>query len=180
MNTKIIAAMVVTALALPVAAHAQGTVRGAEEGAREGSRAGGPIGEVLGGAVGAVTGTIGGILGVEERPRFHEYVVRERRPSYAYRGEFRVGTVLPEENISYYDVPPEYRAPGYRYTILNGPYGADRSQDAPRRRDPRLTDLRLRTRDVMSGATDGKTVRGAARCRQFARFPRRGGPETGR
>jgi hypothetical protein len=88
--------------------------------AREGSRAGGPIGGVVGGAVGAVTGTIGGILGVDERPRFHEYVVRERRPSYAYRGEFRVGTVLPDEEISYYDVPAEYRAPGYRYTILNG------------------------------------------------------------
>ena len=120
MNSKIIAAVLVTALSLPVAAHAQGTVRGAEEGAREGSRAGGPIGEVLGGAVGAVTGTIGGILGVDDRPRFHEYVVRERRPSYAYRGEFRVGTVLPDEEISYYDVPAEYRAPGYRYTILNG------------------------------------------------------------
>jgi Protein of unknown function (DUF1236) len=120
MNAKIIAAVVATALTMPVVAHAQGTIRGAEEGAREGARAGGPVGEVLGGAVGAVTGTIGGILGVDDRPRFHEYVVRERRPSYAYRGEFRVGTVLPDQEISYYDVPAEYRAPGYRYTILNG------------------------------------------------------------
>ena len=59
-------------------------------------------------------------IAVDRRPAFREYVVRERRPSYAYRGEFRVGTVLPDEDISYYDVPPEYRAPGYRYTILNG------------------------------------------------------------
>jgi hypothetical protein len=120
MNTKIIAAMLVTAFALPIAAHAQGTVRGAEEGAREGSRAAGPVGGVVGGAVGAVTGTIGGILGVDDRPRFHEYVVRERRPSYAYQGEFQVGTVLSDGGITYYDVPAEYKAPGYRYTIING------------------------------------------------------------
>jgi hypothetical protein len=101
-------------------ASAQGTVRGAQEGAREGERAAGPLGAIVGGAVGAATGTIGGILGVEDRPRFHEYVVRERRPSYRYQQEVRVGTILPESGVTYYDVPPEYHVGrGYRYTIVN-------------------------------------------------------------
>ena len=67
-------------LALPLAAQAQGTVRGAQEGAEEGGRAAGPLGAVVGGTVGAAVGTVGEILGVEDRPRFREYVVRERIP----------------------------------------------------------------------------------------------------
>ena len=119
MNTKIITAALCAALTLPIAAQAQGTVRGAEEGADVGGRAAGPLGAIVGGAVGAATGTVGGILGVEDRPRFREYVVRERRPSHAYRDELRIGAVLPESGVTYYDVPPEYRASGYRYTIIN-------------------------------------------------------------
>jgi Protein of unknown function (DUF1236) len=117
---KIKMAMVFALLALPVASHAQGTVRGAEEGADAGNRAAGPIGGLVGGAIGAATGTIGGILGVDDRPRFREYVRREARPSYAYSGEFRVGTLLPEGGVVYYDVPPEYNAPAYRYAVING------------------------------------------------------------
>ncbi len=112
-------AMVAT-LALPLAAQAQGTVRGAEEGAAAGGNAGGPIGAIVGGAVGAATGTVGGILGVDDRPRFREYVVRERVPSYAYRERVQVGAVLPEAGVTYYDVPAEYHVrPGYRYTVIN-------------------------------------------------------------
>lgn len=70
--------------------------------------------------VGAVTGTIGGILGVDDRPRFREYVVREQRPSYRHHEEVRVGTVLPDSGVTYYDVPDEYHVSGYRYTIVNG------------------------------------------------------------
>jgi hypothetical protein len=107
-------------IALPVAAMAQGTVRGAEEGAAAGGNAAGPIGAIVGGAVGAATGTVDGILGVDDRPRFREYVVRERRPSYTYREEVRVGAVLPEAGVTYYEVPAEYHARGgYRYTIVN-------------------------------------------------------------
>ncbi len=106
-------------LSMPSIVQAQGTVRGAAEGADEGGRAAGPVGAVVGGAVGAATGTIGGILGVDDRPRFREYVVRERRPSYHYTGELRVGTVLPESGVTYYEVPAEYHAPGYRYTYVN-------------------------------------------------------------
>ena len=121
MQNKTLLSMVLLAtVAMPLAAQAQGTVRGAEEGAAEGGRAAGPVGAIVGGAVGAATGTVGGILGVDDRPRFREYVVRERRPSYRYDNDVRVGVVLPEAGVTYYDVPAEYHArPGYRYTIVN-------------------------------------------------------------
>jgi hypothetical protein len=106
--------------AAPLAAQAQGTVRGAEEGANAGGRAGGPVGAIVGGAIGAATGTVGGILGVDDRPRFREYAVRERRNPYRYNEDVRVGVVLPQAGVTYYDVPAEYHVrPGYRYTIVN-------------------------------------------------------------
>jgi Protein of unknown function (DUF1236) len=120
MQTKFLGSiMLLATLALPMAAQAQGTVRGAQEGADRGNRDAGPIGAVVGGAVGAVTGTVGGILGVDDRPRFREYVVRERVPSYRYNDDFRVGAVLPESGVTYYDVPAEYHVSGYRYTYVN-------------------------------------------------------------
>jgi uncharacterized protein DUF1236 len=121
MSKKIVLPFMVAAtLALPATAMAQGTFRGAEEGAAAGGAAGGPIGAIVGGTVGAATGTVGGILGVDDRPRFREYVVRERRPSYAVREEVRVGAVLPPSGVTYYEVPAEYHvAPSYRYTIVN-------------------------------------------------------------
>jgi hypothetical protein len=106
-------------LALPLCAQAQGIVRGTEEGARAGDHAAGPVGAVVGGAVGAVTGTVGGILGVDDRPRFREYVVTQRPRIYQYPGEIRVGTVLPGD-VRYYDVPAEYHVPaGYVYAFVN-------------------------------------------------------------
>jgi hypothetical protein len=120
MQTKFLGSvMLLAALALPMAAQAQGTVRGAQEGARQGDRDAGPIGAVVGGAVGAVAGTVGGILGVDDRPRFHEYVVHERVPSYRYDNDFRVGAVLPDSGVTYYDVPADYHVTGYRYTYVN-------------------------------------------------------------
>jgi hypothetical protein len=69
--------------------------------------------------VGGVVGGVAGVLGVDQRPRFRTYVVEQRRPSYAYREEVRVGTVLPDE-VTYYEVPAEYGVRGYRYTVVNG------------------------------------------------------------
>lgn len=106
-------------LALPMTAQAQGTLRGAQDGARQGEHAAGPVGAVVGATVGAVAGTVGGILGVEDRPRFREYVVREHHPSYRYDNDFRVGAMLPESGVTYYDVPAEYHVTGYRYTYVN-------------------------------------------------------------
>ena len=92
MKVRLLISMAVVAtLAVPLSAQAQGTVRGAQEGAAAGGNAAGPLGAIVGGAVGAATGTVGGILGVEDRPRFREYVVRERHPSYTYQGDVAHG-----------------------------------------------------------------------------------------
>jgi Protein of unknown function (DUF1236) len=114
------AAAIAIALFIPVSAFAQGVPGGIERGARDGERAAGPVGAVVGGAVGGVVGGVAGILGVDERPRFHSYVVEQRHPSYRYREDVRVGAVLPEAGVTYYDVPPEYGAREYRYTVVNG------------------------------------------------------------
>jgi hypothetical protein len=122
--------MVAASLGLPATAMAQGTIRGAEEGAAAGGAAAGPVGAIIGGTVGAATGTVGAILGGDDRPRFREYVVRERRPSYTYRETVHVGAVLPDRGVTYYDVPAEYHVrPGYRYTVVNDrPVIVDRSR----------------------------------------------------
>ena len=109
-------AAVVAAVALPVAAQAQGVPGGVERGSRDGERAAGPVGAVVGGVVGGVAG----VLGVDERPRFRSYVVEQRRPSYTYREDVRIGAVLPEQGVTYYDVPQEYGVRDYRYTVVNG------------------------------------------------------------
>ncbi len=115
----IAAAFLSAAVVIPVSASAQGVPGGVERGAREGDRAAGPVGAIVGGTIGGVVGGVAGILGADERPRFHSYVVEQRRPSYHYRGDVRVGEVLPEEGVTYYDVPPEYGVREYRYTIVN-------------------------------------------------------------
>jgi hypothetical protein len=113
-------AAVVVALALPSLALAQGVPGGVDRGSREGERAAGPVGAVIGGVIGGVVGGVNGVLGVDDRPRFHSYVVEQRRPSYQYNEDLRVGAVLPEAGVTYYDVPPEYGARDYRYTVVNG------------------------------------------------------------
>jgi hypothetical protein len=112
-------AAIAVALVLPASAIAQGVPGGIEQGAREGGRAAGPVGAVVGGTIGGVVGGVAGVLGVEQRPRFHHYVVEQHRPSYHYREEVRVGAVLPEAGVTYYEVPAEYGAPQYRYTVVN-------------------------------------------------------------
>jgi hypothetical protein len=119
-NKMLIFGAAFAALVMTAPAQAQGIVGGADHGAREGERAGGPVGAVVGGAVGAVTGGVAGVLGLDQRPRFHDYVTREHRPSYDYQGEVIVGGEMPAEGgVIYYDVPPEYGIQGYKYTTLN-------------------------------------------------------------
>ena len=93
-------AAAIIALSVPVLAQAQGVPGGIERGAREGERAAGPVGAIVGGAVGGVVGGVAGVLGVDERPRFRSYVVEQRRPSYQYREDVRVGVVLPENGVT--------------------------------------------------------------------------------
>jgi hypothetical protein len=116
-----ITALVAT-VALPVVAQAQdrGVPGGVERGSREGERAAGTVGAVVGGVGGGVVGGVEGVLGVDQRPRFHSYVVEQRRPSYEYSEPVRVGAVLPEAGVTYYEVPPEYGVRDYRYTVVNG------------------------------------------------------------
>ena len=104
----IAAAFLTAAIIVPLSASAQGVEGGVDRGAREGERAAGPVGAIVGGTIGGVVGGVAGVLGVDARPRFHRYVVEEHRPSYRYEGDVRVGAVLPESGVTYYDVPPEY------------------------------------------------------------------------
>jgi hypothetical protein len=120
MLRKVLAtAFLSAAVVIPLSASAQGVPGGVERGAREGERAAGPVGAIVGGTVGGVVGGLNGVLGVDQRPRFHRYVVEEHRPSYRYEGDVRVGAVLPEAGVTYYEVPPEYGVREYRYTIVN-------------------------------------------------------------
>jgi hypothetical protein len=111
---------VVATIFIPALAAAQGVPGGIERGAREGERAAGPVGAVVGGTNGGVVGGVAGVLGVDQRPRFRSYVVEQRRPSYTYRDEVRVGAVLPEAGVTYYEVPEEYGVREHRYTVVNG------------------------------------------------------------
>jgi len=121
MNMRIVTGSILAlTLLTPIAAQAQGVPGGIERGSREGERAAGPVGAVVGGVIGGVVGGVTGVLGVDERPRFRTYVVEQHRPSYTYREEIRVGTILPEEGVTYYEVPREYGPHDYRYTIVNG------------------------------------------------------------
>lgn len=114
-------AAIVATMALPAIAQAQGVPGGIERGARDGERAAGPVGAIVGGTIGGVVGGVAGVLGVDDRPRFRNYVVEQRRPSYTYSSEVRVGAVLPESGVTYYEVPAEYSsARDYRYTVVNG------------------------------------------------------------
>ncbi|OPH81838.1 DUF1236 domain-containing protein [Nitrobacter vulgaris] len=113
------AAAISVALILPASVMAQGVIGGMEHGAREGDRAAGPVGAVVGGAVGAVTGGVAGVLGIDQRPRFRQYVVEQHHPSFHYREPVHVGVVLPDSGLTYYEVPAEYGAPHYRYTVVN-------------------------------------------------------------
>jgi hypothetical protein len=109
------------ALAMSSGAHAQGVPEGAAHGARVGDHDAGPVGAVVGGVVGGVIGGVNGVLGIDDRTRFHGYVAQRHYPSYKYHGELRVGAVLPDGSVTYYEVPPEYSsARAYRYTIING------------------------------------------------------------
>lgn len=110
----------VLALGLGIgAASAQGVVRGTADGVAAGGAAAGPVGAAVGGVVGGVTGAVGGLLGVDQRPAFRDYVVREHRSSFTYGHPVAIGTVLPASGVEYYEVPTEYGVRGYRYTVVN-------------------------------------------------------------
>ena len=115
-------ALVAALAVVPATAFAQnpqgaqgGAVGGATSGAVGGAIVGGPVGAVVGGVGGAVVGAIIG----DQTPRFRQYVVEQRVPSYTYAEPVTVGTVLPAEGLVYREVPAEYGATQYRYTVVN-------------------------------------------------------------
>jgi hypothetical protein len=59
-------------------------------------------------------------IAVESYPAFREYVIGERIPNHTIPGSVAVGTILPEEDITFYDVPPSFATTPYRYTVVNG------------------------------------------------------------
>jgi len=118
MSKKFLLAGAVLAVLAPAGAFAQssgGAAAGAATGAVGGAIVGGPVGAAVGGVTGAI---VGGLAG-EQQPRFRQYVVTQNVPSYRYQEEVRVGAVLPESGVTYYEVPAEYGVRGYRYTVVN-------------------------------------------------------------
>jgi hypothetical protein len=120
MKTQILlAGLALAALALPISANAQsagGVAAGAATGAVGGAIVGGPAGAVVGGVGGAIVGG----MASQEGPRFHDYVVTQRRPSYKYGHEVAVGVILPSDGPAYYPVPTEYGVTEYQYSIVDG------------------------------------------------------------
>jgi len=100
-NPLLVAALLATATAMPLAAQAQQRII-VEEGVTTG-----------------LAGPGVGIIAEDERPRFRQYIVQERVPSYTVEAPVRVGAVLPESGVTYYDVPQKYGATTYRYTVVN-------------------------------------------------------------
>lgn len=118
-NSALKCAALAISLLAPVYANAQGVIGGAANGADEGGHAAGPVGAIVGGVVGGVAGGVSGLLGADQRPRFHEYVLREHPRSFEYPGEVQVGVVLPPDGVEYYEAPAEYGVRGYRYTVVD-------------------------------------------------------------
>ncbi|MGJ4929805.1 DUF1236 domain-containing protein [Bradyrhizobium sp. HKCCYLS2038] len=98
MRNKLTLAALAAALIIPAAAQAQSTI----------------------GTGRVVVEEDAPLIAVERRPEFREYVVRERVPNYVIRDRVVVGTVLPEQGVTYYDVPERFGATPYRYTVVNG------------------------------------------------------------
>jgi Protein of unknown function (DUF1236) len=104
MRNKILAiAAIAGAIGAPIAAQAQTEIT---------------TGVVRGGPV-IVNDDIDGIA-VDRRPAFREYIIREHVPSYTIPDHVIVGGVLPENGVTYYDVPQTFGVMPYRYTVVNG------------------------------------------------------------
>ena len=114
-----IAALAAT-VALPVLAQAQGVPGGIERGSREGERAAGPVGSRDRRRHWRRGRWRGRRSGHRRAPRFRSYVIEHHHPSYQYDQDVRVGVVLPEDGVGYYEVPREYGARDYRYAVVNG------------------------------------------------------------
>jgi hypothetical protein len=48
------------------------------------------------------------------------YIAKMNRTSHSYSGQMAIGTELPAQGVTYYDIPPEYKATDTQYTVVNG------------------------------------------------------------
>jgi hypothetical protein len=104
MRNKLIAiAAIAGAMSVPIAVQAQNTIT---------------TGVVRGGPA-VIDDDVDGIA-VDQRPAFRQYIVREHVPNYTVPDRVVVGGVLPEDGVTYYDVPQTYGVTPYRYTVVNG------------------------------------------------------------
>jgi hypothetical protein len=55
----------------------------------------------------------------EMAPRFQQFVIQQRPTPFIYDQPVVVGTMLPQQGVSYYEVPQEYGVSDYRYTVVN-------------------------------------------------------------
>lgn len=54
-----------------------------------------------------------------QRRAFRTYVIEQELPDFEVADEIVVGRVLPEAGVTYYDVPQQFGATTYRYTMVN-------------------------------------------------------------
>ena len=107
MRNPALALAALVAVGAPLSAHAQGVTVGVAP------------------STGVVVSTpvevdANGGIAYEQRPAFREYVVRERVPTYTIPERVIVGSTLPDDGVTYYDVPQQFGATPYRYTVVNG------------------------------------------------------------
>jgi len=106
------AALLLGAIALPLAANAQGA--NSAPGVTTGST-GGRQADIAGRDAGQITGAIH----VDQFSRFRRYVFEARIPSYAVSGDIQIGNTLPDAGVTYYDVPLSFGHTSYRFTVVN-------------------------------------------------------------
>jgi hypothetical protein len=113
MGKSLLIAACAVAIAIPVAVSAQ-TSPGPQP---SGERPAVPMGAPPKDGVASSTSSVG-ILTGNERPRFREFAIREQKQGFRAQTDVKVGTLVPE-NVTLFDVPMEYGAAQYRYTVLN-------------------------------------------------------------
>jgi Protein of unknown function (DUF1236) len=108
MRHKLLAiAAIAGIIGAPIAAKAQSDVQG---GVTVGVARGAPV---------VIDDDAAGIA-LDQRPAFRQYILREHVPEYTIPDRVAVGAILPEDGVTYYDVPQTYAVTPYRYTVVNG------------------------------------------------------------
>jgi hypothetical protein len=107
-NRLLSAAVIVSAISLPIAARAQSQI--VQSDVTTGVARSTPA---------VVNGDVAGIAD-DQRSAFREYISREHVPTYTMPERVVIGGILPEIGVTYYDVPQSFAVTPYRYTVVNG------------------------------------------------------------